>query len=208
MFIAFEGIDGSGKSEQAKLLSDRLHELEIPHILTKEPGATDYGLLVYEAVMGRDLCPLAQCLRFCSDRAQHYKEVINPALQEGKWVISDRSLYSTIAYDGYGAGVDLHLINEIHRAIPARKPDFVVWIDPPLEFSKQQIKGRVGNDKLDWRSDQFWQRVRAGYRLALAGESYIRVDSVGVIEDIARDIFLEVKRRSGGVIARIQKPCT
>lgn len=188
MFIAFEGIDGSGKTTQAKLLTDRLTQSNIPHILTREPGSTEHGKLLLEALLRNGIDPMAELLIFCADRAQHYRDVINPALAKGEWVISDRSLFSTIVYNGYGMGMDLDLIKRIHQAI-AVPPDLVIWLDVPLQIARENRENRGSLDRLDRRSDEFLSRVQKGYEESLSGKKCLRISEWGAIEDIHQRIL-------------------
>ena len=195
MFIAFEGIDGSGKTTQAKLLSDRLSQDNIAHILTKEPGSTEHGQILAGALLKDGLDPIAELLIYCADRAQHYKDVIKPALAKEMWVVSDRSFYSTIAYNGYGTGVDLGLIEHINQAIAVPQPDLVIWLDVPVEIAKENIANRGDGDPRDRRSTAFFNRVRRGYQESLFGKDILRIVQRGSMDEVHQVIYQIVEQR-------------
>ena len=195
MFIAFEGIDGSGKTTQAKLLSDRLSQSNIAHILTKEPGSTGHGKILAEALLKDGLDPMAELLIYCADRAQHYKEIIKPALAEGMWVVSDRSFYSTIAYNGYGTGIGLDLIEHINQAIAVPQPDLVIWLDVPVVIARENMANRGEGDRMDRRSSAFFNRVRRGYRESLSGKDILQIIQWGAIDEVHQAICKIVQHR-------------
>jgi len=127
LFITFEGIEGCGKSTQAKRLIDHLKELVIPAILTLEPGGTRIGQdirMVLLDTRNQILSPLAELLLYAADRAQHVDEVIKPALAEGKWVVCDRFFDATVAYQGYARGQDIALIKRRSRHEPCSQCHF------------------------------------------------------------------------------------
>ncbi len=119
MFITFEGIDGSGKTTQSELLADYFRQIygEGNVILTREPGGTDFAEKVRKELLVCDIDPVSELLLLISMRYEHMKKLISTALQEGKIVICDRFIDSTIAYQGYGFGVDLELIERLHTLV-------------------------------------------------------------------------------------------
>jgi dTMP kinase len=130
VLITFEGIDGSGKSSAARFLYERIQELR-PALLTKEPGGTELGKHLRTLLQLRTypVSPEAEFLLFAADRAQHWRECVMPALQEGIVVISDRMADSSLAYQGYGRGVDHAMIESVNRwAMCGMKPDLTIYL--------------------------------------------------------------------------------
>ncbi|ABD46241.1 dTMP kinase [Neorickettsia sennetsu] len=115
MFIVLEGIDGSGKSTQVKLLSKFLAKDGYPCVLTREPGGTSFAESLRSMILHDPIDPMARLLLIVSARVDHYNKVILPALKEGKVVVCDRFIYSTLAYQGYGDKIDLQTILDLHR---------------------------------------------------------------------------------------------
>ncbi len=193
-FIALEGLDGSGKTTQARLLVESLGAL-----YTAEPGGTDLGtrlrgLLLDPAspsVSGR-----AEVLLLLADRAQHLDEVVSPALESGRWVVTDRFTGSTLAYQGFGRGFAREdLVTLDAWATAGTTPDLVVLVDVPAEVALARRSGTP--DRLERLGDDFRQRVREGY-LALASsdpERWVVVDGSGDEGDVARCIYDVVSER-------------
>ncbi len=137
--VAFEGIDGSGKTTLSRLVYNALLERSIPTLLTKEPGGTPIGQKIRALVHEQVLTPQAECLLFAADRAEHIHHVIRPALAEGKIVLSDRMADSSRAYQGYGRGIDLTFINTITAwVMQGIKPDLIIYckIDATTAFNR------------------------------------------------------------------------
>lgn len=167
-FIVFEGIDGSGKTTQAKAIAEWLPTSGlIPEgrkvVLTREPGATPVGATIREMVLhGRDdLDPVAELLLFAADRAQHVATVIKPALERGDWVVCDRFTGSTIAYQGYGRGHDLQVIDQVNAiSTGGLEPDLVIWLSLDV-FTAANRMG--GEDRFEDQEIDFMRRVHQGY---------------------------------------------
>lgn len=185
MFITLEGIEGSGKSTLAKSLSEKIkHELKKESVLTREPGGTIFGQNIRSLLLERKdiiLDPLAETLLFASDRAQHVAELIIPALKRGAYVISDRYYHSTLAYQGYGRGLDLKLLNQIcNIAIQQQKPALTILLDLPPEAGLARAKGR--GDKESWTKFEeeeinFHKRIREGFLELAALDSFLILDA-------------------------------
>ena len=172
LFITFEGCEGCGKSTQAKALWGKVSRLGISAEFTYEPGGTALGEeLRYTLKRKRqdNIMPEAELLLFAACRIQLVAEVIRPSLQEGKMVICDRFADSTIAYQGYGRGVDLTTINAINElATQGIKPDLTILLDMPIEKGLSRKQARM-KDRFEIEESVFHNNVRDGY-LTLAAE--------------------------------------
>ena len=172
LFITFEGGEGCGKSTQAKVLWNKFRQQNIPVVLTHEPGGTPLGnelrrLLKREKT--DSISVQAELLLFAASRAQLGSEVILPALKEGKVVICDRFSHSTSAYQGYGRGLDLDLIEMINNwATQNLKPDITILLDTPPE--KGLARKRILKDRFELEQMSFHRRVRQGYLEMAASE--------------------------------------
>ncbi|MCK4387594.1 MAG: dTMP kinase [Dehalococcoidia bacterium] len=172
LFITFEGGEGCGKSTQARALWKNLRQRNIPAIITHEPGGTILGAEIRKSLKRkreRPISPEAELLLFAASRAQLITEVIRPALKEGKTVICDRFGYSTLAYQGYGRGLSLNIIEMVNSlATQNLKPDIVILLDLLSEEGlarKQNLK-----DPFELEELSFHRRVREGYLRAAAAE--------------------------------------
>ena len=173
MFITFEGIEGCGKSTQAGRLVDRLKNLGIPTILTREPGGTQIGKDIRTILLdtrNQALSPLAELLLYAADRAQHVEEVIQPALSEDKWVVCDRFFDATTAYQGYGRGLDpawIRTLNE--RAVSGFRPNMTILVDCPVEIGieralrRTKALGQEEQARFEKENLDFHEEIRKGY---------------------------------------------
>lgn len=192
LFITFEGADGCGKTTQLNLLKEYFEKVGKDVVLTREPGAKGLGehvrkiLLNYDGVVS-DRC---ESFLFLADRAQNVDVIVNPAINEGKIVLCDRHTDSTVAYQGYGRGLDINEINMLNNlATGGMKPDLTLVFDVDIETSMQ----RVGNekDRMEQSGNEFFNRVRYGY-LKIAEQEPDRVkviDSTQSIEDVHEDVI-------------------
>ncbi len=169
-FITFEGIDGSGKSTQLRLLANFLASRNCDVLLTREPGGTPVGNRLRAALLDaqEQVDPLAELLVFAADRAQHVRRVLRPALKTGQVVFSDRYADATAAYQGAGRGFPPELIAEIIQlATEGLKPDLTVLFDLGIEESnvrtRRRSDGKRKTDRLDGESSDFHARVRNEY---------------------------------------------
>ena len=166
-YLAFEGIDGSGKSSLIKRLSAVLSNQQIDNKIVREPGGTKVGEGVRELLLSHDyeVDALTEALLFCSQRSQLIAEVIKPEINKGTKILSDRSAYSSVAYQGVGRGLGYETIYQLNDiAVNSFWPEKVVLldIDPKISLSRQKVADRIGSDKVD-----FFNKVREGYlRLA------------------------------------------
>lgn len=173
-FISFEGIEGTGKSTQAKLLQQSLLGLGYEVILTEEPGGTLISLRIREVLLSVDhknMKPLTELLLYNAARAQHIEEVILPALNRGAVVITDRFTDSTFAYQGYGRGIDLSLLESIDRiATDGLRPDMTMLLDLDVETGLKRNRRINKTDRLELEDVEFHKRVRKGYHELAAKE--------------------------------------
>jgi len=164
-FITLEGPEGAGKTTQVKLLSSKLEAAGIPHLITRDPGGTPLGKQIRRILLtpGNPVSPMAELLLYSADRAQHVDELILPALKAGKLVICDRYTDSTVAYQGYGRGIDLKLIDTLNgMSTQGLKPELSILFD----IESEKGLGRLhpgGHDRLEREAIEFHHRVRGGY---------------------------------------------
>lgn len=180
-FITFEGIDGSGKSTQLRLLANFLKQTGCDVLSTREPGGTSVGNRLRAALLDahEDVDPLTELLVFAADRAQHVRRVLRPALEAGKVVFSDRYADATAAFQGAGRGFSPELISEIiELATEGLKPDLTLLFDLPIDEStsrtRRRSNGKQKGDRLDAENAEFHTRVREAY-LQLARDEPNRV---------------------------------
>jgi len=171
-FITFEGIEGSGKTTQIQMLSNRFEEEGIDHVLTREPGGTAIGDQVRKLVLNpanTDITPACELLLYAAARAQHLEQVIRPALQEGRLVLCDRYVDATLAYQGYGRGLPLDLIVHLHDLDALKlRPDFTILFDLDARAALERARAReAGGPEDETRFERedlrFHERVRSGY---------------------------------------------
>ena len=191
--ITFEGIEGSGKTTQIKRLIPLLEAKGCDYMLTREPGATQVGGKIREILLDAahsTMLPLTELLLYEADRAQHIHEVIKPALQAKKVVISDRFSDATTVYQGYGRGLDLKLIEHIHKMVlGGLKPDMTLLLDLPVQAGLERAWQRINaastsmpEDRFEKEAIDFHERVRQGY-LTLAENEPERFHVIDAAQD-------------------------
>ncbi len=198
LFITFEGTEAAGKSTQIGLLASRLRELGWEVVAVREPGGTPIGEeirhILKASASNHAMTPETEVMLICASRAQLVREVIRPALASGKVVISDRFYDSTLAYQGYGRGLDRNVLDQlIDFAVGETRPDLTLFLRIPLPASelRRATRGESGRDRFEEAARDFFQRVEQGYDvLAQTGGNRIRtVDASGSIETVSRDIW-------------------
>ena len=195
-FIVFEGGEGAGKSTQAKILARRFSKEGYPVVQTREPGGTSLGEVCRRWLKTRtDLTPTAELLLFTSARAQLVEEVISPALKGGSSVVCDRFTASTVAYQGYGRGLDLELIANLNQiATGGVRPTLTVFLDLPDGVGiGRKVDGAT--DTFESQESDFHQRVRQGY-LEMASRDprgWLVVDGTMAKNSLARLIWAMTK---------------
>ena len=197
LFITFEGADGCGKTTQMNLLKDYLIQNGYEVVLTREPGAKGLGEQLREILLNYDgeVADRCESFFFFSDRAQNIETIVIPSIKQGKIVLCDRHIDSTVAYQGYGRGLDLDEINYLNNiATGGIKPDLTYVFDVDVETSAK----RVGDekDRMESAGKEFFNRVRNGYlELAQKEPKRIKViDSTRSIEEVFQDVIKEFRK--------------
>ena len=191
LFITFEGADGCGKTTQIELLQKYLEKRGFSTLLTREPGAKGLGVKLREILLNYDgeVSPNCESFLFLADRAQHIDCIIRPALKEGKIILCDRHTDSTVAYQGYGRGLDIERINYLNDiATSGLKPDLTIVFDIDAETSSKRV-GKT-KDRMESSGMEFFNRVRNGY-LEIASKEPERVkvlSSNDTIENIHKKV--------------------
>jgi len=204
LFVTFEGMEGCGKSTQAKMLKRKLEKEGHRVVLTREPGGTKVGERIREVLLDtrlRSMEPLTELFLYLASRAQHVQELIRPALADGAIVISDRFADASLAYQGAGRGIDISLVAKLNEAATlGLEPDYTVLLDLPVELGLKRMSARVGGkrkqDRIEKEQFQFHVRVREGY-LTLARKSRGRIevfDGTRDRKELAGKIFERVNR--------------
>ena len=183
LFITFEGIEGCGKTTQIGHLTSFFKKNRHPFLLTREPGGTKVGEKIRRILLSSDnsgIEPMAELFLYIADRIQHYRQVIVPALREGKVVLCDRFADATTVYQGFGRGLDLAWIEEIHaRSLENIKPDLTFLLDLTVEVGLKRAwrrlkKDQSREDRFEKEAMDFHQRIREGY-LTLARKEPARI---------------------------------
>lgn len=197
-YIVFEGAEGCGKSTHAARLA-----AELDAVLTRETGGTAIGQRIRDILHDTsvtDLAPRAEALLTAADRAQHIAQVVAPALAAGRHVVSDRSVYSALAYQGFARGQSVDDVRRINEwAVDGHWPDLVILIDVEPELLEQRMLKREHLDRFEQEDVEFHERVRDGYqRLAAAEpELFEVVDGSADKDVVAASVRAAVRRRLG-----------
>ena len=200
-FITFEGGDGSGKTTQVKALESHLTASGKSCLSTREPGGTSLGELIRQVLLEVGKQPITsptELFLYLADRAQHIHEVIIPALEQGKIVLCDRHTDSTLAYQGYGRGIDLGLLRSLNDiASQGIKPDLTLLFDCPAEIGLSRTARRQSHtasgrneDRFEREKIEFHERVRAGFlELARAEPNRFRIiDAARSAKEVGQEI--------------------
>ncbi|MCU0573867.1 MAG: dTMP kinase [Syntrophobacteraceae bacterium] len=194
-FISFEGIDGCGKSTLLQHLSRWLNAVGVSHITTREPGGTRLGESIRELLLDptyHGMSQEAEVLLYSASRAQLVQEVIGPALRDGIWVLADRFSDATLAYQGYGRGLDLDMLLSLQVwATQGLMPHHTILLDCSLETAAGRRKLKTQNpDRIEGEEHAFHERVRQGY-LELARrypERFLALDAEGSLEEVLTEL--------------------
>jgi dTMP kinase len=166
MFITFEGIEGSGKTTHVELLSNHLQEKGYRVVKTREPGGTPVGEALRKVLLMKDLhvAPLTELFVFLASRAQHVQEVISPALDEGKVVLCDRFVDASYAYQGYGRGMDLGIIETLNRLVTKGvRPNLTILLDCSVEVGLGRKSADGSLDRFEKEELSFHRKIRNAY---------------------------------------------
>lgn len=193
LFITLEGPEGSGKTTQLQMLAEHLKDKGYPVLCTREPGGTPISEQIRQVILSHDnhaIADVTEALLFSAARAQIVSELIRPALAEGKIVISDRYADSTLAYQGYGLGLDLDALRSLTRlATGGLVPDLTLYIDVPVKdgIARKQ-SGEV--NRLDQKELSYHERVRAGYLEMARAEPkrWVIIDGTHSVAHIQREL--------------------
>lgn len=194
LLISFEGIEGCGKTTQAKLLYEYLRERGIACILLYEPGGTEIGEEIRKILLNEKntkMSPKTELFLYLAARAQLLEEIIFPALQEGKVIICDRFSDSTLAYQGGGRNLGLERVSQINKyATNKLRPHLTILIDIPVSISKERIK-KEEKDRLEKENEEFYEKIRETY-LLLAKRAPKRIKIFKGDKSI-EDLHLEIR---------------
>lgn len=197
-FVAFEGVDGSGKSTQARMLAEALRARGVPAVLTREPGGTPLGEglrgLLLDGGVPR-IGPVAEAYLFAAARAALVEEVVRPALERGEWVVTDRFVDSSLAYQGVAGGLGLDEVRALNAlAVAGCLPDVAVVIDVPVDLAAE--RRCAGEDRIEAHGLAFQERVAEGYR-ALAERSperVVMVPGTGSVDEVHAAVMAALER--------------
>lgn len=198
LFITFEGGEGCGKTTQARLLSNKLEQQNIPVVLTHEPGGTALGNEIRKLLKkerGSPISPRAELFLFAASRVQLVSELIRPALEDNKVVICDRFTYSTVVYQGYGRGLDLTTVEIVNNmATQNLKPDLAVLLD--ISPEQGLTRKRTLRDRFELEDLSFHLRVREGYVKVAAADPdrWLLIDASLSKKNIAEIIWGRVSK--------------
>lgn len=202
--ITFEGVEGGGKTTQARRLAERLRAEGLEVLTTREPGGTPTGEVIRNLLQhylsGEPLCDATEALLFCASRAQLCRNVLGPALEAGTWVVLDRFTDSTLAYQGYGRGFDLATLRAMNDfATGDVKPALTLLVDLPVEVGLARVLARSkgAKDRIEREPIEFHRRLQVGYRAMAAAEPerFVVIDAQAPEDEVAEFIWTTVKKR-------------
>jgi len=192
-FITLEGIEGSGKSTNLVTIKSILDQYKIDYVFTREPGGGPLGPHLRKLLLDKDqsISPSVEMLLMMADRRDHVDNLINPNLDKGIWVISDRYLDSTIAYQGGGRQLDIDLITSLSASLKLPTPDFTLLFDLPVDVALERAKERSELDRFEREPQDFHSRIRESY-LELASTNH-RIKTIDSSKDF-ESVSLQVEK--------------
>jgi dTMP kinase len=194
-FITVEGIEGAGKTTCMQVVTEVIEHQGINAIHTREPGGTDLGEDLRSLLLGHKHTGMsddAELLMMFAARAEHIAQKIQPALDDGKWVLCDRFTDATYAYQGYGRGIPLEKISGLENWVQGKlRPDLTLLMDLPVEVGMERAGKRSAPDRFESEAWDFFERIRQGY-LSIAAEQPSRVKVIDASQDLP-DVQAQVK---------------
>ncbi|MBQ8342820.1 MAG: dTMP kinase [Clostridia bacterium] len=201
-FVTFEGCDGCGKSTQLRLLSDYLAKENVPHIFTREPGGGKISEAIREILLNgknAEMTDDCEALLYAAARMQHLADRVEPALVEGKLVVCDRYVDSSLAYQAYARGLGVDFVSQINaQALKKYRPDVTIFIDLTPEAAFERKHGADENDRLEQAGMAFHQRVYAGYKTLAEQEPdrIVCVDGNKAPQEIFADVLAILRNKN------------
>jgi dTMP kinase len=195
MLITFEGLDYSGKSTQVQLLADRLTLQDYRVLILREPGGTEIGEKIRKMLLDKNndgMTDASELFLFSASRSQLIQEVVRPALEGGMVVLCDRYYDSTTAYQGYGRGIPLEVIDAINRyAVGGLVPDVTFFLDIPIrEIEKRIYSAKTNKDRMESSGIEFYERTRNGFlQIAKVESRYCVIDGLQPIDDMHEQVW-------------------
>ncbi len=196
-FIVLEGIEGAGKSRQSALLVDALRSHGVDAIATREPGGAPLGEKLRTLILDPHYSPdaITELYMYSAARRDHLKYIVEPALERGRVVVCDRFIYSTLAYQGYGRGLDLDFIRAVNAAtIAPVKVDLALLLDIAPEAGFARKGGADKTDRLERENLEFFGRVYSGFKAMCESGDLVAIDASGEKEQTAAKIYAAVEK--------------
>lgn len=190
-FITLEGVDGAGKSTHLAWLADRLRQRGLDVVITREPGGTPLGESLREILLNRRMHIETEALLMFASRQEHLAEVILPALEQGKWVVSDRFTDASFAYQGGGRGMPEARLQALEEWVQQGvQPDLTLLFDVPVETARERLSRNATLDRFEQEQQEFFQRVRQAYlrRAAQFPERMRVIDAARPLADIQAEL--------------------
>jgi dTMP kinase len=190
-FITFEGMDGAGKSTHLAWFADQLRQRGLDVVVTREPGGTPLGEQLREMLLNQPMSMGTEALLMFASRMEHIDQVIKPALQAGKWVISDRFSDASFAYQGAGRGMDWDKLARLEQWVHADlQPDLTLFFDVPVEVARERLSNNVSLDRFEQEQSDFFERVRGGYhqRVQQNPQRYAVIDAAQSMAEVKRQL--------------------
>jgi len=190
-FITFEGVDGAGKSTHLAWFADALRQRGLDVVVTREPGGTPLGEQLREILLNQPMSIGTEAMLMFAARLEHIEQVIRPALQAGKWVISDRFSDASFAYQGGGRGLDWDKLTQLEQWVHGDlQPDLTLFFDVPVEVARQRLANNVSLDRFEQEQADFFERVRAGYhkRVQQNPQRYAVIDASQSMDEVKHQL--------------------
>ncbi len=199
LFITFEGIDGCGKTTQIELLKKKLDGQNKNYHLLREPGGTETGEKIRQILLDNgetNLQPKTELLLYSASRHQLYNEKIAPILKEGEIAICDRFFDSTVAYQGYGRGLDIDFVDKLNNFVTdGLAPDLTFFLDISIEESHNRLNENSSRDRMENEDKNFYQKVRQGFlELTKSKDRFVKIDGTKSEDKIAKLIWKKIKK--------------